>query len=911
MRKSWICLCACLLTTISASAEGFVHASGKKVLDTQGKELILRGYAPSGWMIQEPYMMEMSGFTNSQHEIKAKIQSVIGKENTEEFYRRWLKNGFQEQDVKLMAEMGFNSIRLPMHYNLFTLPIEEEPVRGENTWIDTGFELVDSVLAWCKEYNMYLILDMHGAPGGQGKDSNISDYDSSKLSLWESADNMDKLEALWVKLAQRYANETNIAGYDLINEPNWKFDGGDDNGCGDCQNAMLWEYYQRLIKSVREVDKNHMIILEGNCWCNSYSGLPSIKSWDSNLCLQFHKYWSSNTQGAISFITNLRDSKDVPIWCGESGENSNHWYADAIRLLEENGIGWAWWGWKKVGSVNGMNTVKAPSGYETLKKYWKDGGTKPSQDYATEVMFKLVDNYLLENCITNKAVADALLRQPHSSELKPFAEHKVPGSIHASDYDMGQNGVAYLDLDGVEDSRVNGEFTAWNQGWSYRADGVDIETCSDTRSNGYSVGYTKPGEWMKYTINVEKEGAYTIMIRYASSNATTLLNFELDGVAITSDVKLSSTGGWYTWKTGRATDVILTEGTHVLKVITKAGGANLSYYTFSYSKTSDEVKFKALSAKTSEDGKTIHLSVNKPLKEGEINGEEFEVTSDSEPVAIESVCKNAQSDHILDIKLKTKVYLDNNVTIVYNGTSVLDTKDYALNTFTNMSVTNYAEERKTIPGKINVEDYINQSGLTFEACQDTDGGKTNFGFTDPGDYVEFNANITQAGTYTLEYRVAALNSGGQFHIQLFDENNKKTTIGIYNVYATGGWQTWKTQTARATLPEGTYRMRIYISKKEFNMNWFSLTNPTGITDMQATMLNTFPNPCEDHLYVNTQGMSGRGDIVIHNTTGKKVLSQRCVLGDIINIPVAQLPAGMYILTLKAGRNLLTQKIIVR
>lgn len=888
--------------TLSASAEGFVHASGKQIVDTNGEALLLRGYAPGGWMIQESYMMEMSGFATSQHEIKAKILSVLGEENTAEFYRRWLQNGFRREDVKLMAEMGFNSIRLPMHYNLFTLPIEEEPVSGENTWIDTGFEIVDSVLAWCKEYQLYLILDMHGAPGGQGKDSNISDYDSSKPSLWESTANQDKLEALWVKLAEKYANETQVAGYDLINEPNWEM---------GSLNTQLWNYYLRLINAIRAVDQNHMIILEGNWFCNNYTGLPNINQWDNNLCLQFHKYWSINSTAAIQWMLDLRNSKNVPIWCGESGENSNHWYADAIRLLETNDIGWSWWTWKKIGSANGMNMVKAPSGYKTLKKYWQEGGTKPSQDFATNTMFELADAYLLQNCTINKAVADALLRQPHSAELKPFAENNVPGTVYAADYDMGQNGVAYWDLDGVEDNHINGEFTAWNQGWAYRADGVDIETCSDTRSNGYSVGYTKPGEWMKYTINVEKEGAYTIMIRYASSNATTLLNFELDGVAITSDVKLSSTGGWYTWKTGRATDVILTEGTHVLKVITKAGGANLSYYTFSYSKTSDEVKFKALSAKTSEDGKTIHLSVNKPLKEGEFNGEDFEVTSDSEPVAIESICKNAQSDQILDIKLKTKVYLDNKVTIAYNGTSVLDTKENALSTFTSMSVTNYAEERKTIPGKINVEDYINQSGLSFETCQDTDGGETNFGYTDPGDYVEFNVNITQAGTYTLEFRIAALYSGGQFHIQLFDENNKKTTVGIYNVYATGGWQTWKTQTAKATLPQGTYRMRIYITKKEFNMNWFSLTNPTGITDMQATMLNTFPNPCEDHLYVNTQGMSGHGNIIIHNTTGKKVLSQKYVLGDIINIPVAQLPAGMYILTLKAGRNLLTQKIIVR
>ena len=902
MRKFWIFLFAVLFMTLSASAEGFVHASGKQIVDTNGEALLLRGYAPGGWMIQESYMMEMSGFATSQHEIKAKILSVLGEENTAEFYRRWLQNGFRREDVKLMAEMGFNSIRLPMHYNLFTLPIEEEPVSGENTWIDTGFEIVDSVLAWCKEYQLYLILDMHGAPGGQGKDSNISDYDSSKPSLWESTANQDKLEALWVKLAEKYANETQVAGYDLINEPNWEM---------GSLNTQLWNYYRRLINAIRAVDKNHMIILEGNWFCNTYTGLPNINQWDNNLCLQFHKYWSINSTAAIQWMLDLRNSKNVPIWCGESGENSNHWYADAIRLLETNDIGWSWWTWKKIGSANGMNMVKAPSGYKTLKKYWQEGGTKPSQDFATNTMFELADAYLLQNCTINKAVADALLRQPHSAELKPFAENNVPGTVYAADYDMGQNGVAYWDLDGVEDNHINGEFTAWNQGWSYRADGVDIESCSDTRTNGYCVSYTRAGEWTKYTINVEQDGAYSILIRYASTNAQTKLNFEVDGAAVTADVNLTSSGGWTTWKSGRATNVILTKGTHVLKVITKQGGANLNFFTFSYSQEIDKVPFKSISAKTSEDGKTIHLSVNKQVGDAAINAEDFQVTSSSESVAVESVSKNAQSDYILDVRLKSKVYLDNVVKLTYNGTSVKDNKDNALTTFSNLSVNNYAEERKTIPGKINMEDYISQSGLSFEKCEDTDGGETNMGYTDPGDYLDFNVNITQAGTYNLQYRVAAIASGGQFQIQLFDENDKATVVALCNVYATGGWQTWKTQTKTVTLPQGTYRMRIFISKKEFNMNWISLTFPTGVEDMQANMLNAYPNPCDTHVSVNTQGMTGRASVSIYSLAGKEMLSEECTLGGIIDLSVAQLPAATYILSLKADKNLLTQKIIVR
>ena len=60
-----------------------------------------------------------------------------------------------------------------MHYNLFTLPIQEEPIEGQQTWIPKGFELLDSLVGWCKQKEMYVILDLHAAPGGQGKDAAI------------------------------------------------------------------------------------------------------------------------------------------------------------------------------------------------------------------------------------------------------------------------------------------------------------------------------------------------------------------------------------------------------------------------------------------------------------------------------------------------------------------------------------------------------------------------------------------------------------------------------------------------------------------------------------------------------------------------------------------------------------------
>lgn len=185
-------------------AGGFLKANGKVIVGSKGQTFILRGMGLGGWMLQEGYMFRLSG-VGQQYKIKERIEALIGHEKTEKFYNDWLNNHTTKTDVDSMAAWGFNSIRLPMHYQLYTLPIEAEPIAGQNTWIQKGFALTDSLLAWCRANNMYLILDLHAAPGGQGNDLNISDRNPAKPSLWQSEANQQKMIALWKKLAERYA----------------------------------------------------------------------------------------------------------------------------------------------------------------------------------------------------------------------------------------------------------------------------------------------------------------------------------------------------------------------------------------------------------------------------------------------------------------------------------------------------------------------------------------------------------------------------------------------------------------------------------------------------------------------------------------------------------------------------------
>jgi len=232
-----------------------------------------------------------------------------------------------------------------MHYNLYTLPIEKEEASNENTWLEEGFKMTDNLLNWCAVNKMYLILDLHAAPGGQGKDANISDYDESKPSLWESTANQDKMVAFWKTIAERYKDNPWIGGYDIINEPNWNFSGTNKNGCDEKLNVPLRALQVRITNAIRKVDANHLIIAEGNCWGNNYSGMFPI--WDDNMVLSFHKYWNYNDNASIQQMVDYRKQYNVPIWLGESGENSNAWFREAIILMESNNIGWAFWPMKK------------------------------------------------------------------------------------------------------------------------------------------------------------------------------------------------------------------------------------------------------------------------------------------------------------------------------------------------------------------------------------------------------------------------------------------------------------------------------------------------------------------------------------------------------------------------------------
>lgn len=563
-----------------AQSQGFLKADNKRIVNEKGENVLLRGIGLGGWMLQEGYMLHVNK-ESQQYRIKQRIELLIGKEQTQEFYQMWLSNFITKSDIDSLHSWGFNSVRLPMHYNLFTLPVENEPVAGKNTWLNVGFVLTDSLVAWCKANGMYVILDLHAAPGGQGNDLNISDRDPSNPSLWQSDANRQKTIALWRRLAERYADEPTIAGYDLLNEPNWGFQDSlkDRNGLSEKENIPLKQLLIDITKTIREVDKKHILIIEGNGWGNNYNGM--LGTWDANMVLSFHKYWNSNDLQSIQHILKFREQYNVPVWLGETGENSNVWFMEAVWLFESNNIGWSWWPLKKLG-INNPLQIKSNNNYNALTDYWNGKTSQvPLKENIYNGLMELAANTKCERNIVHRDVIDALIRQPFSNETLPFKVNEIlPGStMKAIDYDLGRNGAAYYDKDTANYRLSTGKESTGNSGGAYRNDGVDIYRDSKDQEN-YYVGKIEDGEWLQYTIHILVSGKYNLVFTVASKNGDGLMTIKDGNTSLAENVQIPATGNYENWKTVMAANIDLRKGVHQLRIYAVKGGYNFTSITF-------------------------------------------------------------------------------------------------------------------------------------------------------------------------------------------------------------------------------------------------------------------------------------------------------------------------------------------
>ncbi|CAN5612694.1 hypothetical protein BH10BAC2_BH10BAC2_05950 [soil metagenome] len=353
MKLKSIFLCCLVMLAINTTAQKFISTKGKDVIGVDGKPFLMRGTNLGNWLVPEGYMFKFNN-ASSPRLINQTFTELIGPDATRAFWKKFLDVYITQEDIHYLKSIGMNSIRMPFNYRLFT----NEDYMGDND-STRGFTMLDRVIKWCKAENLYVLLDMHCAPGGQTGD-NIDDSYGYPF-LFENEESQQQCIDIWKRIAARYAKESIVIGYDLLNEPiAHYFD-------KDKLNPLLEPLYKKITTAIRTVDKNHLIFLGGAQWNSNFK--PFGAPFDDKLVYTFHKYWTDPTKEVIQDYIDFSNKYNVPLYCGETGENDDAWVEAFRKTMDENNIGWHYWPYKKLDNTRGIVTFNIPANYDMVMNY--------------------------------------------------------------------------------------------------------------------------------------------------------------------------------------------------------------------------------------------------------------------------------------------------------------------------------------------------------------------------------------------------------------------------------------------------------------------------------------------------------------------------------------------------------------
>jgi hypothetical protein len=400
-------------TRLSAPADSmFVRVSGQHLITPRGDTLYIKGTNLGNWLNPEGYMFKFRK-TNSARWINEMFCQLAGPDFTAEFWRSFKDHYITREDIRFIRQTGSNTIRLPFHYKLFT----DEDYMGLAAAQD-GFARIDSVVQWCREEGLFLILDMHDAPGGQTGD-NIDDSYGYPW-LFESEASQRQFCDIWRKIAAYYKNEPVILGYELLNEPIAPYFG--DHVA--TLNSKLEAVYKMGVAAIREVDNNHIVLLGGAQWNSNFHPLTDA-SFDRKIMYTCHRYGGEPTAEAIGHFIHFRDSVNLPMYMGEIGHNSNEWMAAFCRTMEEHNIGWTFWPYKKTDGSS-FTGITPPAAWDSIVAFSEAPRTtyreirdaRPDPAVARQAMTGFIEACKFRNNVIHAGYIEALGLQVPSENKK-------------------------------------------------------------------------------------------------------------------------------------------------------------------------------------------------------------------------------------------------------------------------------------------------------------------------------------------------------------------------------------------------------------------------------------------------------------------------------------------------------------
>ncbi len=392
-------------TQTFARAWSGLRVSGQTIVDAKGNNFVPRGFGVGEWTNTEAYMLEWPDGNGKflwyygDTRIHSTLDTLMGEPAADQYWRTWKDNVSTESDVAKWQSWGVNTVRLSINYHWLS------PQDG--VYLDSGWRWIDQMVKWSRAHHIYVVLCLHAAPGAQNPEL-MSDTADGQPHLWTQPDVYQPWAIhIWQAIAERYAGESTVAGYDLLDEPLLSESHPNEGG------AVVRAFYVKATAAIRSVDTNHIIFVCGTGWCGSPAGVKAILPiWDDNMVLVFHKYWDNNTLAAIDGYLAIRKKYNVPLWNGETGENTNLWAKGMAHLLEKHNIGWSWWTYKKVNQNTNPCSIPEPANYNQILNYVEGKGPQPPQSESDAIMLNLANNSATANCIWNDGLVQALFGVP-------------------------------------------------------------------------------------------------------------------------------------------------------------------------------------------------------------------------------------------------------------------------------------------------------------------------------------------------------------------------------------------------------------------------------------------------------------------------------------------------------------------
>ncbi len=377
----------------------FMKIVDRGLCQADGSEFTIKGVNLNHWLTPEAYCF---GFQNiSVSDVDKAFRQLFGDEYMNGWWMRFLENYICDEDFVYLNSIAANTVRLPLTYKLFNDTFylcDNDP--------EAGFRFIDYVVKMCKEVGLYLILDMHVAPGGQSGAAHIDDSDGYPR-LFESQENMDEYCRIWRMIAERYAEEPIILGYELLNEP---IDSKYDN-----LYPYLQPTYERVTAAIREVDRNHIIILGGANFCDDFTMLTNY-AFDSKIMLTAHRYSSVD----VSKFSDISVQTNLPMYMGEFG----HWGGgtdltfQVVSNIKSRGMGYTYWPFKKMDNWESLLGFDVPEDWESIVEFVKSPRETTAQlqialkkvdiEKATKAMEEYLENCKFRNCFERSAVREGL-----------------------------------------------------------------------------------------------------------------------------------------------------------------------------------------------------------------------------------------------------------------------------------------------------------------------------------------------------------------------------------------------------------------------------------------------------------------------------------------------------------------------